>query len=78
MNKVSVFRREHFNAAHRLFNPKWDDAKNFEVFGRGRAYALEYCSHEAPTGALRLRQYNWGSAANNAAEGTDSSLPSQS
>jgi hypothetical protein len=23
--------------------------------GRGRAYALEYCSHEAPTGALRLR-----------------------
>jgi hypothetical protein len=24
--------------------------------GRGRAYALEYRSHEAPTGALRLRQ----------------------
>src|SRR6266496_4988233 len=23
---------------------------------RTRAYALEYCSHEAPTGALRLRQ----------------------
>jgi hypothetical protein len=48
------------------------------VPGRGRAYALEYCSHEAPTRALRLRQYNRGSAANNAAEGTDSSLPSQS
>jgi 6-pyruvoyltetrahydropterin/6-carboxytetrahydropterin synthase len=24
--KVAVFRREHFNAAHRLFNPAWDDA----------------------------------------------------
>jgi 6-pyruvoyltetrahydropterin/6-carboxytetrahydropterin synthase len=32
--KVSVFRREHFNAAHRLFNPDWDDKKNFEVFGK--------------------------------------------
>ena len=34
MNKVAVFRKEHFNAAHRLFNPAWDDAKNFEVFGK--------------------------------------------
>ncbi|HLY69582.1 MAG TPA: 6-carboxytetrahydropterin synthase [Puia sp.] len=48
MNKVSVFRREHFNAAHRLFNPKWDDAKNAEVFGKcsnphyhGHNYELE-------------------------------------
>ncbi len=32
--KVSVFRKEHFNAAHRLFNPAWDDAKNAEVFGK--------------------------------------------
>lgn len=32
--KVSVYRREHFNAAHRLFNPAWDDAKNAEVFGK--------------------------------------------
>ena len=23
--KVAVFRREHFNAAHRLFVPEWDD-----------------------------------------------------
>lgn len=32
--KVSVFRKEHFNAAHRLFNPAWDDATNFKVFGK--------------------------------------------
>jgi 6-pyruvoyltetrahydropterin/6-carboxytetrahydropterin synthase len=33
-NKVAVFRKEHFNAAHRLFNPAWDDRKNVEVFGK--------------------------------------------
>ena len=33
-NKVSVYRKEHFNAAHRLFNPAWDDAKNDAVFGK--------------------------------------------
>ena len=33
-NKVSVYRREHFNAAHRLNNPKWDEAKNEKVFGK--------------------------------------------
>src|SRR5579863_5801203 len=32
--KVAVFRREHFNAAHRLFNPAWDDQKNQDVFGK--------------------------------------------
>lgn len=32
-NRVSVFRKENFNAAHRLHNPAWDDAKNNEVFG---------------------------------------------
>lgn len=34
MNKVSVYRREHFNAAHRLHNPAWDDQKNNTVFGK--------------------------------------------
>ena len=34
MKKVAVFRKEHFNAAHRLFNPDWDDQKNFAVFGK--------------------------------------------
>ena len=32
--KVSVFRKEHFNAAHRLFNPAWTDEKNQLVFGK--------------------------------------------
>lgn len=32
--RVAVFRKEHFNAAHRIFNPAWDDKKNAEVFGK--------------------------------------------
>ena len=32
--KVAIFRKEHFNAAHRLFVPEWNDAKNNEVFGK--------------------------------------------
>ena len=31
--KISVFRKAHFNAAHRLFVPDWSDEKNKEVFG---------------------------------------------
>ena len=33
-NKVSVFRKEHFNAAHRLNNPAWDHSRNAQVFGK--------------------------------------------
>lgn len=33
-NKVAVYRKEHFNAAHRLFNPSWDNATNDDVFGK--------------------------------------------
>jgi 6-pyruvoyltetrahydropterin/6-carboxytetrahydropterin synthase len=32
--KVTVCRKEHFNAAHRLFNPIWDDDKNGKIFGK--------------------------------------------
>ena len=32
--KAAVFRKEHFNAAHRLHNPDWDKAKNAKVFGK--------------------------------------------
>ncbi len=32
--KVKVTRKEHFNAAHRLFNPAWSDEKNSIVFGK--------------------------------------------
>jgi 6-pyruvoyltetrahydropterin/6-carboxytetrahydropterin synthase len=31
--RISVFRRAHFNAAHRLHNPNWSLEKNQEVFG---------------------------------------------
>ncbi|MBK9510748.1 MAG: 6-carboxytetrahydropterin synthase [Cytophagaceae bacterium] len=34
MKRVSVFRREHFNAAHKIYNPEWSDEKNLEVFGK--------------------------------------------
>lgn len=30
---VYVSRKEHFNAAHKLYNPKWSEEKNREVFG---------------------------------------------
>ncbi len=46
--KVAVYRKAHFNAAHRLFNPSWTDEKNNEVFGlcnnpyyHGHNYELE-------------------------------------
>lgn len=32
--KVAVSRKEHFNAAHRLFNPGWTDERNAAVFGK--------------------------------------------
>ena len=31
---VYVTRRERFNAAHKLWNHNWDEARNFEVFGK--------------------------------------------
>jgi 6-pyruvoyltetrahydropterin/6-carboxytetrahydropterin synthase len=46
--RVSVYRRGHFNAAHRLHQPAWTDEKNREVFGlcnnanyHGHNYELE-------------------------------------
>ena len=32
--KVKVSRKAHFNAAHRLYNNEWTDARNAEVFGK--------------------------------------------
>lgn len=32
--KVTVTRRETFNAAHRLYNKNWSDDKNAEIFGK--------------------------------------------
>jgi 6-pyruvoyltetrahydropterin/6-carboxytetrahydropterin synthase len=36
--KVAVYRKEHFNAAHRLHNPDWSDEKNMEIFGKCNNY----------------------------------------
>jgi 6-pyruvoyltetrahydropterin/6-carboxytetrahydropterin synthase len=33
-NKVAVYRKEHFNAAHRLNNPSWSAEKNADIFGK--------------------------------------------
>ena len=45
---ITVCRKAHFNAAHRLHNPSWDDATNRKVFGvcnspnfHGHNYDLE-------------------------------------
>jgi len=32
--RVSVFRKAHFNAAHRLYNASWSDERNREIFGK--------------------------------------------
>lgn len=32
--KVKISRKEHFNAAHRLYNPSWTDEKNQQIFGK--------------------------------------------
>ncbi|PHN04029.1 6-pyruvoyl trahydropterin synthase family protein [Flavilitoribacter nigricans] len=46
--RIAVFRKAHFNAAHRLYRPDWSDERNFEVFGvcsnnnyHGHNYELE-------------------------------------
>ncbi|MEQ9307445.1 MAG: 6-carboxytetrahydropterin synthase, partial [Marinoscillum sp.] len=32
--RIAVYRKEHFNAAHRLHNPNWSEDRNHEVFGK--------------------------------------------
>ncbi|MFT5168387.1 MAG: 6-pyruvoyltetrahydropterin/6-carboxytetrahydropterin synthase [Saprospiraceae bacterium] len=46
--RISVFRKAHFNAAHRLHNPNWSAEKNSAIFGvcnnpnyHGHNYELE-------------------------------------
>ncbi len=48
MEKITVIRAEHFNAAHRLHNDNWSDEKNKTFFGKcnnpnyhGHNYDLE-------------------------------------
>lgn len=53
--KLAVSRKEHFNAAHRLFNASWTDEKNDAVFGKcnnpnfhGHNYELIVTLYGAP------------------------------
>ncbi len=46
--RIAAYRKAHFNAAHRLHNPKWSAVKNKEIFGvcnnpnyHGHNYELE-------------------------------------
>lgn len=34
MSELTICRTEHFNAAHRLHNPAWEEARNQQVFGK--------------------------------------------
>ena len=34
MPKITVHRKAHFNAAHRIYRKDWSDEKNFEVFSK--------------------------------------------
>ena len=34
MPKVTVHRKAHFNAAHRIYRKEWSDEKNYEVFSK--------------------------------------------
>lgn len=36
--RVAVFRKEHFNAAHRLNNPNWSEEKNERMYGKCNNY----------------------------------------
>jgi 6-pyruvoyltetrahydropterin/6-carboxytetrahydropterin synthase len=41
--RVAVFRKEHFNSAHRLLNNNWSEQKNEDVFGK--CYNPNYHGH---------------------------------
>jgi 6-pyruvoyltetrahydropterin/6-carboxytetrahydropterin synthase len=41
--KTSIYRKEHFNAAHRLHNQQWGEEKNIDVFGK--CYSPNYHGH---------------------------------
>lgn len=50
MGTLYVYRRAHFSASHRLFDPQLSNEKNFEIFGgcsnpngHGHNYYIEVC-----------------------------------
>jgi 6-pyruvoyltetrahydropterin/6-carboxytetrahydropterin synthase len=44
--KVAVYRKEHFNAAHRLNNPNWSEQKNEDIFGKCNNYNFHGHNYE--------------------------------
>ncbi|MDE0599715.1 MAG: 6-carboxytetrahydropterin synthase, partial [Dokdonia donghaensis] len=32
--RITAHRKAHFNAAHRLYRPDWNDEKNSQIFGK--------------------------------------------
>ena len=42
MPKVTVHRKAHFNAAHRLYRKDWSDEKNFKVFSNPNFHGHNY------------------------------------
>jgi 6-pyruvoyltetrahydropterin/6-carboxytetrahydropterin synthase len=55
MGTVFVYRRAHFSASHRLFDPQYSDKQNFEIFGKcsnpnghGHNYIIEVCISGVP------------------------------
>lgn len=52
---TSVIRKVTFHSAHRLYNPKWDDKKNDEIFGlcnNPNFHGHNYDLHVKVTGAV--------------------------
>jgi 6-pyruvoyltetrahydropterin/6-carboxytetrahydropterin synthase len=65
-NRVAVFRREHFNAAHRLYNPQWSEELNNNTFGKcslphyhGHNYEMEIKVVGEPDPATGLKKKLW-------------------
>lgn len=46
INKVAVFRKEHFNAAHRLDNPLLSAEENIAIFGKCNNYNFHGHNYE--------------------------------
>ena len=52
---IYLYRKAHFSASHRLFDPKYSDEENFRVFGQcanpaghGHNYVIEVCVKGIP------------------------------
>ncbi|MEJ7666869.1 MAG: hypothetical protein WKG07_48895 [Hymenobacter sp.] len=55
MPQLTICRDEHFNAAHRLHNPAWNDARSQAVFGEcnSPSYRGRNCNLTVPPDQAR-------------------------